>query len=377
MKPRKVIVLGATGTIGRRTLEVLHALHQEDASWECVGLSCGTQADAIIEAAKSWPDAKTATVVDDSRVDYSGEDASLQLIDKCAGPDTLVVSAIVGSAGLRPTLRAIESGATIALANKEVLVCAGALVQQMLDSSGGKIWPVDSEHAAIAQCLRGVQANDVKSIILTASGGPFRKTPLAEFPMLTPAQALNHPVWNMGPRITIDSATMANKALELIEAHHLFRLQEDQLDVLVHPGSTVHGLVHLHDGTTLMQLGAPDMASPIRWAMTGGAHDASIGSALDPMSLTELNFSAVDHARFPFVELGRQVIRSGGGSGCVLNAADEICVQAFLQNRISYQDIYNFVADAVERFGSANPSNLTEILELDDVVRDDVSNRLP
>lgn len=378
MTPQKVIVLGATGTIGCRTLDVLEQLHREDEAWECVGLACNSQADPILKVkTERWPQAKTASVVDDDRIDFCGDDAALHLVEHCASPETLVVSAIVGSAGLRPTLRAIELGASIALANKEALVCAGNLIQKALLTSSGTLWPVDSEHAAIAQCLRGVPVKQVKSIVLTASGGPFRQTPREELKDVTPQQALHHPVWNMGPRITIDSATMANKALELVEAHHLFGVGDDQLDAIVHPGSLVHGMVHLHDGTTLMQMSAPDMAGPIRWALTAGNHDASIAPSFDPLDLSTLEFAPVDSDRFPFVELGFEVIRKGGAAGCVLNAADEVCVQAFLTGRIPFLDVYHFVAEAVDRFGHHDPHSLTDILQLDAAVRDDVTNRLP
>ena len=376
MRPQKVIVLGATGTIGRRTLDVLRQLHSSDPSWDCVGLACGSRVEQILDDSKNhWPSAQTASVANDDRVDFSGPDAALQLVEACASPETIVVSAIVGAAGLRPTLRAIELGASIALANKETLVCAGHLIQQALKSSSGTLWPVDSEHAAIAQCVRGVRAEHIKSIVLTASGGPFRDTPLSDLREVTPQQALNHPVWNMGPRITVDGATMANKALELIEAHHLFGVSDQQLEAIVHPGSLVHGMVHLCDGTTLMQMCTPDMAGPIRWALTAGEHDVAIAPALDPLQLTQLEFCPVDADRFPFVELGYEVIRKGGGAGCVFNAADEVCVQAFLEGRLSFLDVYHFVADAVDRFGHHAPSPLTDILELDIAVREDVANR--
>ena len=378
MRPQKVIILGATGTIGRRALDVLQQLQNSDPTWDCVGLACGSRVDQILEDANShWSSAKTASVANDDRVDFCGPDAALHLVEACASPETIVVSAIVGAAGLRPTLRAIELGASVALANKETLVCAGGLVHQALKSSPGTLWPVDSEHAAIAQCLRGVRSDQIKSIVITASGGPFRDTPLSDLRGVTPQQALNHPVWDMGPRITIDSATMANKALELIEAHHLFGVSDQQLEAIVHPGSLVHGMVHLCDGTTLMQMSTPDMAGPIRWALTAGEHDEAVAPALDPLELTKLEFAPIDAERFPFVELGFEVIRKGGGAGCVFNAADEVCVQAFLEGRLSYLDVYHCVAAAVDRFGHHDPSNLTDILELDIAVREDVANRFP
>ena len=316
-------------------------------------------------------------MLNDDRVDFCGSDAALHLVEACASPETIVVSAIVGAAGLRPTLRAIELGASVALANKETLVCAGHLVQQALKSSPGTLWPVDSEHAAIAQCLRGIRSDQIKSIVLTASGGPFRDTPLSDLREVTPQQALNHPVWDMGPRITIDSATMANKALELIEAHHLFAVNDQRLEAIIHPTSLVHGMVHLCDGTTLLQMCTPDMAGPIRWALTAGEHDAAVAPTLNPLELTSLEFTPVDAERFPFVGLGFEVIRKGGGAGCVLNAADEVCVQAFLDGRLPYLDVYHFVAEAVDRFGHHDPSTLTDILELDIAVREDVANRIP
>ena len=378
MRPQKVIVLGATGTIGRRTLDVLKQLQQSDPTWDCVGLACGSRVDRILEdAQKHWPAAKVASVIDDDRADFCGSDAALHLVEACASTETIVVSAIVGAAGLRPTLRAIELGASVALANKETLVCAGHLVQQALKSSPGTLWPVDSEHAAIAQCLRGIRSDQIKSIVLTASGGPFRDTPLSDLREVTPQQALNHPVWDMGPRITIDSATMANKALELIEAHHLFAVNDQQLEAIIHPTSLVHGMVHLCDGTTLLQMCTPDMAGPIRWALTAGEHDAPVAPTLNPLELTSLEFIPVDAERFPFVELGFEVIRKGGGAGCVLNAADEVCVQAFLDGRLPYLDVYHFVAEAVDRFGHHDPSTLSDILELDIAVREDVANRIP
>ncbi len=378
MRPQKVIVLGATGTIGRRTIEVLDQLHRDDEAWECVGLACASKSDHILKVAQEcWPKAKTASVHEDDRVDFCGNDSALQLVEECASSETVVVSAIVGSAGLRPTLRAIELGASVALANKEVMVCAGGLVKKALLNSSSSLWPVDSEHAAIAQCLRGVDPDQIKSIVLTASGGPFRQFSLADLEHVTPEQALNHPVWDMGPRITIDSATMGNKALELVEAHHLFGVDDKQLKAIVHPSSLVHGMVHLRDGSTLMQMSAPDMAGPIRWALTAGNHEAGIAPTFDPLDLAKLEFAPVDSNRFPFVELGFEVIRKGGSAGCVLNAADEVCVQAFLNGRIPFLDIYHVVADAVDRFGHHDPQTLADILELDVAVRDDVTNRIP
>jgi 1-deoxy-D-xylulose-5-phosphate reductoisomerase len=281
-----------------------------------------------------------------------------------AARSEIVLAAVVGMAGLSSVVAALESGKDVALANKESLVVAGALVLEKAAAHGARLIPVDSEHSAIFQVLQGGKREDVTSLILTASGGPFRTTPAAEFASITPERALKHPQWNMGAKITIDSATMMNKALEVIEARWLFDTAPDAIEVIVHPQSIVHSMVRLRDGTVLAQLSVPDMKGPIAYALT--FPEGRLGAVMRPLDFVaarELTFEPVDNERFPAVERARECLRGAKGASAVLNAANEVAVDAFLGRRIPFRGIYEVVDAALDTFGHQSYETLDELRE--------------
>jgi len=271
----------------------------------------------------------------------------------------------VGAVGLEPTLAAADEGLRIALANKETLVMGGDLVAAAVAAGGAEVLPVDSEHAAIAQCLSGRPADEVRRLILTASGGPFRETPAAKLPRVTVAEVLDHPTWKMGPKITVDSATLMNKGLEIIEAHHLFGVAYDHIDVVVHPGSTVHSLVEFADGAMLAQMGTPDMRLPLQYAINGQHHWPLDCGRLDLTALGPLRFEKPDTERFPCLALARAAGRVGGSAPVVLNAANEIAVAALLAGHIRFTDIGAVVAEALAREPDHLVPDLVAVLETD------------
>ena len=369
--PRRVVVLGATGSIGRSTLEVvahLNAASPERPAFEVVGLAAGCDAAGLAAAARPWPGARLAVADPQaSGVDLRGPDAAERLVREADA--NLVVAAIVGVAGLRPVLAAIEAGADVALANKEVLVAAGGLVTRRCRESGSRLLPVDSEHAAVQQCLAGHPRHRVRRVVLTASGGPFRDRSQEDVHDATPEEALAHPTWEMGPKISIDSATMMNKALELIEAHHLFGLPPDRLDAVIHPQSLVHALVEFEDGGVLAQLGAADMRGPIQAALTWPDRPAGCGERLDLRRLASLEFRPADARRFPALGLARRVMETGGTAGATLNAANEAAVHAFLQRRIPFGRIVGLAAEALERLPACTADTLDRVLVADAAAR--------
>jgi len=397
---RKLILLGSTGSIGVNTLRVVENLGER---YDVVGLSAGRRADEVIEQAKRFnvqhialcdedAAAKVRTALPEATV-YAGEDAARQLVEGVEAD--MLVAAIVGSAGLPATLSAIERGMDIALANKETLVAAGELVMPKVKSHGVHLLPVDSEHSAIFQCLQGqgVRAKgqdngspqgpgpsalypSVRRIVLTASGGPFRTTPLEKIRSATVDEALNHPTWNMGPKITIDSATMMNKALEIIEAHWLFDLGADQIDVIIHPQSIAHSFVEFADQSVLAQLGAPDMKTPIQYALTWPSRTSGCSEPLDWTQLSQLDFEPPDHERFPALGLAYRVIRTGGTSGAVLNAANEAAVEAFLAGQIPFGRIVELNAEALDAVKSQPAADLDTILAADRAARAFVRQRI-
>jgi 1-deoxy-D-xylulose-5-phosphate reductoisomerase len=281
------------------------------------------------------------------------------LIDAALRPAEWVMAGIVGAAGLPPTLAAIRRGAIVALANKEVLVCAGSLVMQEVARCGATLLPVDSEHNAIWQCFDRERAESIDRIILTASGGPFRQRTIEEMRSVTPQQAVAHPNWSMGAKISVDSATMMNKGLELIEAHHLFQLPPERVDIVVHAQSIVHGAVVYRDGSVLAQLGSPDMRTPIAYALAWPGRIDAPTKRLDLTAVGRLTFEAPDEQRFPALRIAREALIDGGGSPTVLNAANETAVHAFLEGRIGFLDI----AETVERTLAAIPAGNLESLE--------------
>jgi 1-deoxy-D-xylulose-5-phosphate reductoisomerase len=287
------------------------------------------------------------------------------------------MAAIVGAAGLPPTLAAIERGATVGLANKETLVCAGKLMIDACARNGAKLIPVDSEHNAIFQVLEEGHRASIRRIILTASGGPFRSMPLSEMSYITPAQAVAHPNWDMGAKISVDSATMMNKGLELIEARYLFDLPEDRIDILVHPQSVIHSLVAYDDGSVLAQLGQPDMRTPISYAMAWPGRMSTPVAELDLARIASLTFEAPDHERFPAMGLARTSLGDGASAPIVLNAANEVAVEAFLDGRIGFLDVIDLVARALDKVPPREVDDLEAVIEFDRAARRQAIDLLP
>ena len=338
---RRIAVLGATGSIGRQALEVIEA----NPELELVAATSGsTPIDGL------------------APLTQVGGDATDVL--EQAEPD-VVLNAIVGFAGIHATLWALERGVTLALANKESLVAAGALARDSLTRGGGLLLPVDSEHSAAFQLLADVSRDQVHGLVLTASGGPFRGRSREELDDVTPEDALAHPTWTMGPKITVDSATLANKGLELLEAHFLFDLPYDRIEVAIHPTSIVHAIVRLRDGASLAHLGYPDMRVPISFALTYPERGDTPLEQLDFSSGLRLEFHAPDLEAFPLLALAREAGERGGTYPCTFNAANEVAVQAFLEGRIRFLDIDAAVADVLDRVDGAPARDVDELIEAD------------
>lgn len=378
---RRVLLLGSTGSIGRQSLQVLAGLGD---SHRVVGLSASRSAALLSRQAREFGVEQVGLVDPGARAEldlpstcrvHTGAAGLVSLVEATA-PD-LVICAISGAAGLPSTLAAARGGATLALANKESMVLAGHLVKRAVARSGGRIIPVDSEHCAIAQCLEGQPRAAVRRLVLTASGGPFRGKTRAELRDVTPAQALRHPCWEMGPRITIDSATLMNKALEIIEACQLFDVSPAQVDVVVHAQSVIHSMVEFVDGAVLAQLSPPDMRLPIRYALGHPQRLADGGGPVDFTALSGLTFESPDRTAFPCLALGERAARAGGLAGTILNAADEVAVEAFLAGRLPFLSIADVAADALDRFEAGAAPDLEEILETDRRVREHAASRLP
>jgi 1-deoxy-D-xylulose-5-phosphate reductoisomerase len=345
---RRVLILGSTGSIGRQALDVINA-HPD--SFECVGLVAGSDRDALEAQAREIPGVATGL----------GERAAVEMV---ASIETdVVLNGIVGAAGLRASVAALEAGRTLALANKESLVAGGRLCLKAARRGGGRIVPVDSEHAAISQCLRGVHPSSVARVVLTASGGPFRNR--RDLEAVTVDDALHHPTWSMGPKITIDSATLMNKGLEIIEAHFLFGLDFGRIDVIVHPQSIVHGLVEVADGSILMQAAPTDMRIPIAAALSD-PEALHLGLAPpDLASLGSLEFEPVDEERFPCVGLAREAGMKGGSYPAVLNAANECVVEAFLAGRIKFIQIAAIIEEVLNDHQAVVADDLDSLMEVD------------
>jgi len=378
---RRVLLLGSTGSIGRQSLAVLADL---GASHRVVGLSAARSAALLSRQARTFAVEQVCLTDAGARGEldlpsgcrlHTGAEGLLALVG-ATEPD-LVICAISGAAGLPSTLAAARAGATLALANKESMVLAGHLVKAAVAASGGRVIPVDSEHSAIAQCLAGQPRSALRRLVLTASGGPFRGKCRAELADVTPSQALRHPCWDMGPRITVDSATLMNKALEIIEACQLFDVTPEQVEVVVHPQSVIHSMVEFVDGAVLAQLSPPDMRLPIRYALGYPDRLPDGGKPVDFAALSGLTFEAPDRAAFPCLALGERAARAGGLAGTIMNAADEVAVEAFLAGRLPFLSIADVVADALDRFDAKSQPDLDEILETDRRVRAHAASRLP
>jgi 1-deoxy-D-xylulose-5-phosphate reductoisomerase len=298
------------------------------------------------------------------------------LIEAATSEADLVMAAIVGCAGLKPTMAAVEAGKTVALANKEALVTAGELMTAAAQKNGATLLPVDSEHNAIFQCLAGSSGDDVSRIILTASGGPFRAASADQLRAATPAQAVAHPKWDMGAKISVDSATLMNKGLELIEAHYLFGLPSDQIDVLIHPQSVVHSLVEFLDGSVLAQLGSPDMRIPISYALAWPERMETPAARLNLAAIARLEFEEPDLGRFPALRLAREALEEGGSAPTVLNAANEVAVATFLASRIPFPEIARLVEQELEENRRPAPGSIDEVSEIDMDVRRVVGNAI-
>jgi 1-deoxy-D-xylulose-5-phosphate reductoisomerase len=386
---KKLAILGSTGSIGRQCLAVVESL---PGRFGVVALAAGSNLDELVgQIERHRPE--VVSVADAGKVDelaqtlrakgfsplpaiHQGREGMLA-VGTHASAD-MVVSAAVGVVGLEATYEAIKLGKTVALSNKEVLVAAGELVMAAAKKSDRELLPVDSEHNAVHQCLRGGERGEVRRLVLTASGGPFRKTPLAALQSVTPEQALAHPNWRMGNRITIDSATMMNKGFEVIEARWLFGVQPNQIDVVVHPQSTIHSMVEFVDGSVLAQLGPTDMRLPIQYALTYPERVASnltrvaaseLRVALDWTKLRRLDFAKVSTRRFPCLRLAREALKKGGALPCALNAADEIAVAAFLERRLPFLGI----PEVIERVLARTPK--TRFEKMDDVLTADKEAR--
>jgi 1-deoxy-D-xylulose-5-phosphate reductoisomerase len=381
-RPRRITVLGATGSVGRQTLSLVR---EAPGRFEVEALTAHQDAEGLAAAAIAHG-ARLAVVADPTRYRALERALAGSGIEAAAGPEAVaeaaarpadwVMSAIVGAAGLAPTLAAVRRGAMVALATKESLVCAGRLLMAEVARSGSLLLPVDSEHNAIFQALKGEPASCVERLILTASGGPFRSRPLAEMARVTPAEAIAHPNWSMGAKISVDSATMMNKGLELVEAHHLFALPEDQLDILVHPESIVHSLVAFRDGSCLAQLGQPDMRIPIAHTLGWPERLEAPTPRLDLAQVARLTFEAPDPVRFPALRLARQALRAGGSAPTVLNAANEVAVAAFLGGRIGFLDIAAVVEEVLEQTDAPPAGCLDEVVALDHDARRRADDRI-
>ena len=379
---QSLTILGSTGSIGTSTLDVV-AHHPE--RFRIFALSGHSQTAKLAEQCLAFRPQYAVTANEAPAAELRAQLAAAgcqtevlhgeqALCDIAAAPETDgVMAAIVGAAGLPPTLAAARAGKTIYLANKEMLVVSGSLFMQTAAQSGARILPVDSEHNAIYQVLppeKGyLKHNGVQSIILTASGGPFLHTDLADFPDITPEQAVKHPNWQMGRKISVDSATMMNKGLELIEAHWLFNCPPDKLETVIHPQSVVHSMVRYADGSVLAQMGTPDMRTPIAYCLGLPERIASGVPPLDFAALSALTFETPDYRRFPCLELAYQAMQAGGGVPCVLNAANEIAVAAFLANRIRFTDIAHTVRHCLEQDFSGSHHSLEGLLDLDAAAR--------
>jgi 1-deoxy-D-xylulose-5-phosphate reductoisomerase len=373
---RRVTILGSTGSVGQSTVDLL--LRNPDA-FAVEALTANRNPARLAEQARALG-ARFAAISDPDHYPALRDALAGTEIEAACGPESLIEAAlrpaewvmagIVGAAGLPPTLAAIRRGAIVALANKEVLVCAGTLVMREVARCGATLLPVDSEHNAIWQCFDRERADTIDRIILTASGGPFRERTIEEMRSVTPQQAVAHPNWSMGAKISVDSATMMNKGLELIEAHHLFQLPPERVDIVVHAQSIVHGAVVYRDGSVLAQLGSPDMRTPIAYALAWPGRIDAPTKRLDLTAVGRLTFEAPDEQRFPALRIAREALIDGGGAPTVLNAANETAVHAFLEGRIGFLDIVETVERTLAAIPAGNLESLDDIYNFDRAARE-------
>lgn len=373
--PRRVTILGATGSVGRQTLDLVG---REPDLYQVEALTAHRNVALLAAQARRFRPA--LAVIGDPALYGDLKDAlSGTGVEVAAGPEALcdaadmpadwVMAGIVGAAGLAPTLTAVRRGAKVALANKECLVCAGALFTREVERHGAVLLPADSEHNAIFQVFDFDAVKAIDRIVLTASGGPFRAMDVEAMASVTPEQAVAHPNWDMGAKISVDSATMMNKGLELIEAYHLFPVDVERIEILVHPQSIVHGMVCYADGSVLAHMGAPDMRVPIAWTLSWPERRAAPSNRLDLAALGTLTFEAPDRARFPCLDLARDALKSGDSAATILNAANEVAVAAFLDRRIGFLDIAKVVDSTLNRLTTRPLDSLDAVLALDGEAR--------
>ncbi|ANU08257.1 1-deoxy-D-xylulose-5-phosphate reductoisomerase [Paraurantiacibacter namhicola] len=368
---RTITILGATGSIGASTLDLVRRNRE---AWRVVALTANCSAEELGALAREF-DAELAVVGDesclpdlraalgDARTETAG--GAQALCEAASRPADMVVAGIVGTAGLAPVMAAVEQGGAIALANKEALVSAGEVLTAAVAKHGATLLPTDSEHNAIFQCLAGNRVEDVKRITLTASGGPLRTWSMAELDAATPEQAVAHPNWSMGAKISVDSATMMNKGLEYIEAFHLFPVGVERLSIVVHPQSVIHSMVEYRDGSTLAQLGPSDMRVPIASCLAWPQRMDTPMDSLDLAAIGQLTFEAPDEARFPATRLAREALQAGGAAPAVLNAANEVAVAAFLAGQVKFTQISSLVAQTLETAMPDAPATLDDVLAVD------------
>lgn len=379
---RRVSVLGATGSVGASTLDLIG---RDPERFPVEALTAGSNVQRLIELAKLHRP-RFAAIADDRHFAAlkeglagtgievgAGESAVIEAADRPAG---WVMAAIVGSVGLPPTFAAIRRGALVALANKEALVCAGALMTGEAKRRGAKLLPVDSEHNAIFQVFEDGRRESVEKLVLTASGGPFRTWPVERMAQATPAEAVKHPTWSMGAKISVDSATLMNKGLEVIEAHHLFQIPEERIEVVVHPQSVLHSLVAYRDGSVLGQLGTPDMRVPISYALAWPERIETPAARLNLAQIGQLTFEAPDPTRFPALGLARLALQTGGAAPTILNAANEVAVHGFLAGRLGFLDIARVVESTLGSITAPAPASIDEVRAIDAEVRARAGARL-
>ncbi len=375
IKKKNIVILGCTGSIGESSLKVIRHLKEQ---FNVIGIAGGQRFQKVAEIAHETKCRYAAIASSENLKEFknllpancqplAGEEGMVKM---CTDPEVdFVLCGIVGTAGLAPVLAAIKAGKDIGLASKEILVMAGELVMREVALAGVKLIPVDSEHNAIFQCLDGKSDNSFRRILLTCSGGPFRCTPKESFATLTPQDALKHPIWAMGKKITVDSATLMNKSLEVIEAAWLFGAHIDQVEVVIHPQSIIHSMVEFKDGSILAQMSNPDMVFPIQYALT---YPKRFENSMKPLDFTkglDLRFEAPDNEKFPSIEMAKNVFRRGGTAPAVFNAANEVAVEAFLKNELTFSNIWQVIEKTVEKHTFQGSPNLSQIIAADDEAR--------
>jgi len=376
---RTVTILGATGSVGTSTLDLI-ALNRD--AFDVLALTANRDVEGLAAAARRVS-AKRAVICDESCLPALREALAGTAIEAAAGAAAVVeaaemgadwtMAAIVGTAGLKPVMAALRGGKTVALANKEALVSAGDIMTEAARASGATLLPVDSEHNAIFQCFDHARPRGISKVILTASGGPFRTLSTAEMAEVTPEQAVAHPNWSMGAKISVDSATLMNKGLELIEAYHLFPLEEEAFDVVVHPQSVIHSMVEYVDGSVLAQLGSPDMRIPIAYALAWPERMRTPCQRLNLVEIANLSFEAPDTARFPALRLAREALRAGGAAPAILNASNEIAVASFLDRKLRFLDIASVVHATLDALALPPSTSLDAVLEVDRAAREEAT----